>query len=329
MLEHGGGILAAARRYGIPVEQWVDLSTGLNPHGWPVPDIPPQVWQRLPETDDGLEQAAAAYYGSELLLPVAGSQPAIQALPQLRSAGTVGMLAATYAEHPHAWTRHGHQVLRLQPDEIDAALDRLDVLLLCHPNNPTGWRVMPEVLLGWHARLAARGAWLVVDEAFIDATPQDSLIRHIGMPGLVALRSIGKFFGLAGARAGFVFAWPSLLTQLRELLGPWTVSGPARVAVRGALQDHAWHAAMRERLAAESARLASLLSGYGLKPHGGTALFQWLPHPQALALHTALAERAILTRYFAESASLRFGLPADEAEWTRLSAALQEIRSCN
>lgn len=329
MLEHGGGILAAACRYGIPVGQWVDLSTGLNPHGWPVPDIPAHAWQRLPELNDGLEQAAAAYYGSDLLLPVAGSQPAIQSLPQLRAAGTVGMLAVTYGEHPHAWARHGHQVLRLQPDEIDSALDRLDVLLLCHPNNPTGWSVPPDVLLSWHARLAKRGGWLVVDEAFIDATPHDSLIGHIGVPGLIVLRSIGKFFGLAGARAGFVFAWPALLAQLQELLGPWTVSGPARVAVCGALQDHGWHAAMRERLASESARLTALLREHGLAPHGGTALFQWLPHPQALVLHGALAEHAILTRYFAESSSLRFGLPANEADWARLATALREIAPCS
>jgi len=86
MLEHGGALLAAAARYGIEPAGWLDLSTGINPAGWPVPPIPAAVWQRLPETRDGLAEAAAAYYGCGDVLPVAGSQAAIQALPRLRAA---------------------------------------------------------------------------------------------------------------------------------------------------------------------------------------------------------------------------------------------------
>lgn len=325
MLEHGGGLLAASRRYGIPLTDWVDLSTGLNPQGWPVPEIPANAWQRLPENNDGLEQAAAAYYGCKLLLPVAGSQPAIQALPLLRPQGNVGMLDLTYAEHPHAWQRRGHHVVRLKPAEIDKALDTLDVLLLCTPNNPTGWQADPAQLEAWQARMAARGGWLVLDETFIDGTLERSLLPRIGAPGLVILRSVGKFFGLAGARAGFVFAWPELLTQLAEELGPWTISGPARLAVRGALEDTAWQQQTRQRLARDSVRLASLLQETGFAPTGGTMLFQWWQHDQAHALHVFLAERGILTRYFAEPGSVRFGLPADEAGWQRLAVALQSF----
>ncbi len=108
MLEHGGRLRQAARRHGIPLAEWVDLSTGINPHAYPVPLLAPEVWQRLPETDDGLEAAAAAYYGSPHLLPVAGSQAAIQALPACFAPGRVLTLAPTYAEHPHAW--RGHQL---------------------------------------------------------------------------------------------------------------------------------------------------------------------------------------------------------------------------
>jgi hypothetical protein len=106
MLEHGGRLRQAAQRYGIPLADWVDLSTGINPQAYPVPPLAPEVWQRLPETDDGLEAAAAAYYGSTHLLPVAGSQAAIQALPACFASGRVITLAPTYAEHPHAWRGH-------------------------------------------------------------------------------------------------------------------------------------------------------------------------------------------------------------------------------
>ena len=69
MLEHGGRLRVAARRFGIPLSDWVDLSTGINPQPYPVPPLAPEVWLRLPETDDGLEAAAARYYGNPLLLP--------------------------------------------------------------------------------------------------------------------------------------------------------------------------------------------------------------------------------------------------------------------
>ena len=80
MLEHGGKVRQAAARYGIPLEDWLDFSTGVNPNGWSVPEIPSACWTRLPEDDDGLEQAARSYYGAEHLLPVAGSQAAIQGI---------------------------------------------------------------------------------------------------------------------------------------------------------------------------------------------------------------------------------------------------------
>ena len=73
-------------------------------------------------------------------------------------------------------------------------------MVLVQPNNPTGALFARSRLLDWHARLARRGGWLVVDEAFIDPTPDASLAPMAGADGLVVLRSLGKFFGLAGAR---------------------------------------------------------------------------------------------------------------------------------
>ncbi|MBS7676289.1 aminotransferase class I/II-fold pyridoxal phosphate-dependent enzyme, partial [Vibrio cholerae] len=86
----------------------------------------------------------------------------------------------------------------------DFFLDSLDVLVVVNPNNPTGLSLSPQRLLDWHSRLAQRGGWLVVDEAFIDVTPDLSLASHADQVGLIVLRSFGKFFGLAGVRLGFV-----------------------------------------------------------------------------------------------------------------------------
>jgi L-threonine-O-3-phosphate decarboxylase len=325
MLEHGGRLRRAAREYGIAPEQWLDLSTGVSPFPWPVPPIPPEAWRRLPEDDDGLLEAARIYYGAPQLLPVAGSQAAIQALPALRPRSRVGVLAPGYAEHAQAWARTGHAVRRADAATLLAGADAFDVVVLIHPNNPGGESFAPAALLALHARLAERGGWLVVDEAFMDVAPEASLCPYSEREGLVVLRSAGKFFGLAGARAGFACAAPALLAALEEKLGPWTLSGPTRHVLAQALADRAWQAAARTRLVAAGEELAALLRRHGLPPSGGCALFQWCRHERAPELHEALARRGILVRLFAEPASLRFGLPGSGEALARLDTALEAI----
>jgi cobalamin biosynthetic protein CobC len=201
-------------------------------------------------------------------------------------------------------------------------IDAIDVLVLVHPNNPTGTIYTRSDLLDWHERLAARGGWLVVDEAFIDATPAASLAGDCPRRGLLVLRSLGKFFGLAGARVGFVLAEPALLEALDQRLGPWTVSAPSRWVARTALADTSWQQLARPALQASSIRLADLLRRRGLSPAGGSALFQWVVLADAARWHERLARQGILTRLFTEPASLRFGLPRDETDWARLETAL-------
>ncbi|MCQ8105603.1 threonine-phosphate decarboxylase CobD [Methylomonas sp. SURF-2] len=322
MLEHGGRLRRAADRYGIPLSDWLDLSTGINPNGWPVPAIPAACWRRLPEEDDNLVAAARAYYRNDSLLPVAGSQAAIQTLPLLRPACRVGVLRPAYAEHAASWQKAGHQLRIIDADSLDRQLDRLDVLILINPNNPTGTLWPPQQLLDWHARLNRRGGWLIVDEAFIDGMPAYSLSDRPARPGLIVLRSIGKFFGLAGIRCGFVLAEQGLLLRLAELLGPWTISHPGRYVAALALMDTEWQRLTYPALSQQSHRLAALLTEAGWPPRGGCHLFQWLQTADATEIHELLAEQGILTRLFDTPASLRFGLPGTEADWRRLATAL-------
>lgn len=323
MLEHGGRLLAAARQYDIPPEQWLDLSTAINPNGWPIPAIPDSCWRRLPEDEDGLLSAASRFYGTPHLLAASGSQAAIQQLPRLRAKSKVAVLAPTYAEHAYAWACAGHDVNEVDIAQVDGL--GVDVLLLVNPNNPTGRAIPVATLLEWREKLAQRGGWLVVDEAFMDTTPEASLAPYIGLPGLIVLRSLGKFFGLAGARVGFTLAWPALLETLREAMGPWPVSGPARWVAQGALNDMAWHAEAKQRLPLAAERLRSLLAQHGLVPAGGTALFQWMASADAAKIHHQLASRGILTRLFTTPSALRFGLPGVDQEWSLLEAALQSL----
>lgn len=324
MLDHGGNLQAACARYGRAYSDWIDLSTGLNPNGYPSPPLEPSAWHRLPEMDGAFLQAAARYYGAESLLAVAGSQAAIQALPALRPPSRVVVAAPSYAEHAYNWSRHGHTLRQVTYDALEASLDECDVMVVCNPNNPTGEFVTRANLLNWSRRLAKRGGWLVVDEAFADVMRDISVVDQCGTQGLIVLRSIGKFFGLAGARVGFVGADEALLRELAHHLGPWAVSGPAQLVTRAALMDLAWQNATAARLAENGERLRELLLASGIRSTGA-ALFQWWPEAEPEAFHAHMAERGIWVRLFREAArGIRVGLPADEHAWRMLAQALDE-----
>jgi cobalamin biosynthetic protein CobC len=328
--QHGGQLAAASERYRIPLEEWLDLSTGISPLVYPLPGVPKKCWQRLPESNDGLEQVASSYYGSEYLLPVSGSQEAIQHLPHIRQAHKpkqqmIGIISPAYHSHKQAWEDAGFKVEELLGSEIEDKLDELDVLIIVNPTNPTAETFDRKTLLGWHQQLAARDGWLIVDEAFMDTTPDSSLITKTPKQGLIVLRSIGKFFGLAGIRLGFVWAEKALLQVLAYYQDDWSVSHPARWAGKTALADSLWQKSQIQQLPVLSQRLATLLSDTLKCPIQSTALFSYLQHDKAQIIQHLLAQQAILVRYFDTPSALRFGLPANEKQWQKLETALSRI----
>ena len=331
MLEHGGRLRAAAEKYGVPLEQWIDLSTGISPWLYPIPDIPDSAWHRLPEPDDALNAVAANYYGNAKLLATAGSQPAIQSLPSLFSRSQVAIVGPTYNEHLAAW-RSTHAVHIV--DTLAVALaSGANIVLLCNPNNPTATHYKPAALLDAAAQLQARDGWLLVDEAYGDAYPENSVTPFAGTmqaPRLITLRSLGKFFGLAGARVGFVFADTNLLDRLSDALGPWTISGPSRWVTQEALANTTWQANQITHIKDAGVRLKLLITQI-ITPETSvqsTGLFSTFRLTEAHDLYEHLARRGILVRLFLEESLIRIGIAADH-EWKRLELALKDWYTTN
>lgn len=316
---HGGRLNAAANKFQIPLGKWIDLSTGINPNGWPVPILPSHIFQRLPEENDQLNTAAQHYYQADNFIAVSGSQVAIQLLPKIRAHSRITVVSPGYQEHAHCWHIEGHNVTLTSPEHID--LQSTDVLIIINPNNPTGQRYRISQLLEWYSILERKNGWLIVDEAFIDGDEDQSLVKFSHLKGLIILRSIGKFFGLAGLRVGFVFAEKSILNELAHRQGLWAISNPSRYIATQALLDQSWQIETHKKLTDESERLANLMSQYHLKPSGGTHLFKWVRHSGAAHLYEQFARQGILVRLFEDSSSLRFGLPKDEAAWQQLENA--------
>ncbi|KQR89882.1 threonine-phosphate decarboxylase [Burkholderia sp. Leaf177] len=324
-IRHGGNLREAAKQYGIALGDWLDLSTGINPRAYPVPAVPVDAWRRLPEDADGFAELAAKHYGAPGALPVAGSQAAIRTLPGLLQKGVAAVAPLTYGEYTPAFERAGHRVVPLDVTSVTLPED-VDHVIVANPDNPTTTYLDRDVLLGWHEQLAAREGTLIIDEAFADAYDNASLAPETYREGLIVLRSVGKFYGLAGIRAGFVLAAQPLRNALNETLGAWTVSGPARHAVSAAFNDRAWQMETRATLARESARLSALIRSLGFKPYS-TPLFAWFQTPTAANLQRALAEKGIWTRLFEHgvSPSLRIGLTGSEDEWSRFSQAFEQV----
>ena len=315
-IAHGGGLIAAQRRFPDAPLPWIDLSTGINPIAYPAPPMPAEAFTRLPEPEQvaALEAAAARAYGvadPACVVAAPGTQALIHMLPRLQPRGTVAVLSPTYAEHQAAWSLAGHIVSEAATLAQAAAAS---VVVVVRPNNPDG-RVEDAGPLLAHA---ASGGLVVVDEAFADLEAC-SLAALVPQPGLVLLRSFGKVYGLAGLRLGFALTTPALAAPLREAFGPWAVSGPALHAGLHALADNAWPVAAAARLEADAARLDTLLQSAGCLVIGGTRLFRLAKHERAAALADRLGRAGILVRQFADRPDhLRFGLPGTASAWERL-----------
>lgn len=337
-LPHGGNLKAAELRFGQPDQEWLDLSTGISPWSFPFSEVPETCWQRLPHAEAALESAAASYYQSSNPLAIPGSQFAIQRLPGLFRRCRVALPRWGYNEHFSAWEMAGHQPLRYDdsdPDRLEQLINQgeVDVVLVINPNNPSGQLIPQQRLRRWHQTLAAQGGYLIVDEAFMDASPEQSLSPLGPQPGLIVLRSVGKFFGLAGIRLGFLLATEEIRAAIAKERGPWAIPGPSAWVGCQALAASAWQDQQRQRLHDEASKLNQLL-----RQHLGTqasrlvqtAYFTtaFLPPEPAQATYDALGKQGILVRFFEPQqglCGLRFGLPANEQQWQRLTEALEQL----
>lgn len=310
---------------------FVDLSTGINPHSYPLFDLPATTLSRLPEAGRARELTAIATntYGAPSpanVVAAPGTQILLPRVASLVAPGKALVLGPTYAEHARAAAIAGHKVAEVSDFE---ALAGADLAIVVNPNNPDGRVLERERLLTLAATLRARGGLLVVDEAFMDVGPRHhSLAGDVGQGRIVVLRSFGKFFGLAGLRLGFALSNPATAELLEAQFGPWAVAGPALEYGIRALADIGWQDAMRASLADSSARLDGLFGRFGVPVAGGTTLFRYLRLSDAAGLFSALGERGIVLRHFADRPHvLRAGLPGSEEEWRRLDSALAEWAS--
>ncbi|MCP1469513.1 cobalamin biosynthetic protein CobC [Sphingobium sp. OAS761] len=311
---HGGRMEEALAHFGGDASGWIDLSTGINPCPWPgARDIRPD-WRVLPDPHAlrRLEVTAADFFGVDpaLCCAVPGSEAGLRALSRILSL-PARFPGLTYGSYAQAF------------DRACASHDGPAVQILANPNNPDGRLYPRETLVAVLEEQERAGGWLLVDEAFTDCHPDSSIAALVGESrSLIVTRSFGKFFGLAGARLGFVLAPLYLLREIKRMLGDWPLCSAALAFGSGAYADLDWIGRTRIALGERAAALDTVLARHGLPARGACPLFR-LTDAGSADLFAILARAHILTRPFAAQPDvLRFGLPADAAALARLDDAL-------
>ncbi|MFQ5438842.1 MAG: aminotransferase class I/II-fold pyridoxal phosphate-dependent enzyme, partial [Paracoccaceae bacterium] len=214
--DHGGGIDAASARFGGARADWLDLSTGINPVAYPLPNLDPGDWRQLPDTAaiGQATEAARRFWNvpeDAEILAAPGVSALIARIPALRPPQNVEIRSASYNEHAAAFSAHGWRVgQRPAPSRV-----------IVHPDNPDG------ALWDGVGAPAGKSGLLVIDESFCDTCPKKTHVAKTRDAGTIVLKSFGKFWGLAGVRLGFAIGQAETLAPLVGMLGPWAVSGPA------------------------------------------------------------------------------------------------------
>ncbi|MEW6387453.1 MAG: threonine-phosphate decarboxylase CobD [Thermodesulfobacteriota bacterium] len=284
--KHGGDVYHLARTLGITLRDLVDFSANINPLGYP-PGIAPAVQEALKEIVHypdprslELRRDLAAYHRltPEQILVGNGSTELIYLAVRALRPRKALIVAPAFSEYEQALevaqvpvafhhTAEAHHFTVNEPlDPKGAAL-----IFLANPASPSGALLPPERLLPLVESLEKAGAYLLLDEAFIDFVEEASLKGHLArFPHLLILRSFTKFFGIPGIRLGYLLAGPDLIKRLAALQEPWSVNTLAQAMGRVCLADREFTEQTRELVNREREYLFKGLAALpGLVPFPG------------------------------------------------------------
>jgi threonine-phosphate decarboxylase len=269
---HGGNIYRAAELLGLDEDEIVDFSASINPLG-----IPKTVLARIKDAlryihnypDPDSKQLTLALGGHFAIDPQSvicgnGSTELIGLVIRALRPERILIPAPTFSEYERAagsrrkiipYALNARDNFAVHPDTFITAMagdsnsrsykmaltTSVDVAFLCNPNNPTGGILRKSDMLKIADAAKDLKCYLVVDEAFIDFSPEDSLINEVeDNPYLIVLRSMTKFYALSGLRIGYGVFPLTLIDTIKEHKEPWTVNTLAQVAGLAALKDETY-----------------------------------------------------------------------------------------
>jgi succinyldiaminopimelate transaminase len=301
------------------VDGIVDLSVGT-----PVDPTPDVVQTALAGASDApgypltagsiaLREAIAAWFGRrfgatvgpDAVLPVIGTKELVAWLPTLLGARSVGFPELAYPTYDVGARLAGATGVAVEAT-VAVGPERLDLLWVNSPGNPTGRVLPPEHLRKVVAWARERGTTLASDECYADLYYSGDAPVSVLSPavcdgahdGVLAVHSLSKRSNLAGYRAGFVAGDPALIARLLEVRkhAGMIVPAPVQAAMIAALGDDEHVIEQRSRYAARRTALLTALHSAEFEVEDTKAgLYLWATRDESCWDTVGwLAERGIL-----------------------------------
>jgi threonine-phosphate decarboxylase len=171
------------------------------------------------------------------------------------------------------------------------------MIFICNPNNPTAGLIKKSDMLSIAEAARDNACYLVVDEAFIDFIPRESIATEVqSNPYLIVLRSLTKFYALSGLRIGYAVIHPELSEAIKLIKEPWTVNTLAQLAGAAALKDADYATKTFRIIEEEKAYLERGLKRMGIKYYPSHINFYLLRVDNASDVVSKLRTKGILVR---------------------------------
>ena len=316
MTGHGGNIYRAAEETGIPVSSIIDFSASVNPLG--VPDSVAEVIREniplIAHYPEPFAEALANQVGAHLVIDPQtilcgnGSTELIYLVARALAPQRVLIPAPTFSEYERACgmisgTSCIHLALSrengfaIDVEAFIAAMSGCDMAFLCNPNNPTG-RLLGRDAVHAIAQAAHRiGCCLVVDEAFIEFSPGQSVVHEVAKNSqLIVLRSLTKYYALPGLRIGYAVLPAALMPRMQGQKEPWTINNLAQKAGIAALHDRQYQDRTMTVIAEEKKYLEQGLSSLKIDRIPSAANYYLIRMDNARPVIASLREKGILVR---------------------------------
>lgn len=296
---HGGQLRQIADHFGIPLFELVDFSANINPDG-PPPAVRsclleainnPSIITNYPDLDEvDLKRCIAKYVEirPENIVIANGFVPLLDAALRSLSIRSCLLPVPAFVEYRRTLERsHTKIVARILEPDSDFSFQgddlfgkSCDAILLANPQNPSGALSCRDELLRLAEEALKQNVFVLLDEAFIDYCPENSIVQAIDrFPNLVVFRSVTKFFGMAGLRVAYAAASTDLCKQIQQSIGPWSVTSLASRAAGVAVQDapYAREAIALNKLRRERLQVAIRKLGIHVYPSAANFLLLRLP----------------------------------------------------
>jgi threonine-phosphate decarboxylase len=314
--EHGGNIYKIAKELGIAEDKLIDFSASINPLG--ISEKVKEVIRRefdglvnYPDPDSTeLTDKIASHHGikADTIICGNGSTELIYLIPRVLKPRKVLITAPAFSEYEKACLlNYELQITNYELKEergfsidADKYMDHMqgcDMAFLCNPNNPTGNLMSKESVLKIARAANEAKCFLVVDEAFIDFTPEESVIGDVkDNPYLIILRSMTKFYALTGLRIGYGVFHKELIEKVKRFKEPWTVNNLAQKTAVTALEDSGYAGETYGLMKEEKAYMEKCFREMGIKYYPSAANYYLLKAGDAGSKVLKLRQKGILIR---------------------------------